>query len=50
MTKKFTCDACGHTFESDDEVELIKEVHSHAHDEHGKHLSEIEIKEDIEEA
>ncbi|MFB6144554.1 MAG: DUF1059 domain-containing protein [Candidatus Nanohaloarchaea archaeon] len=49
MSKKFTCEACGHTFESEDEEELVKEVHSHAHDEHGKHMSEKEIKEKIEE-
>jgi predicted small metal-binding protein len=49
MSRSFHCEACGQTFESEDEDELVKEVHGHAHDEHGKHLSEQEIKEGIEE-
>ena len=50
MSKTFTCQACGQSFESEDKEELIQEVHKHAHDEHGEHLSEKEIKKGIEEA
>jgi transcription initiation factor IIE alpha subunit len=50
MSKQFHCQACGETLESDSEDHLVEEVHSHAHDEHGKHMSEEEIKESIEEA
>jgi predicted small metal-binding protein len=50
MSKKFQCQACGEIFESDSEEDLIEEVHSHAHDEHGQHMSEDEIRESIEEA
>ncbi len=42
---KAVCPACNGTIMAKDEMTLIQKVHDHAHDEHGKHMTEDQVRE-----